>query len=91
MILKNFLLKSMPVLAVLFVLTAGFVMFNDLEASDSEDMNYCSQLWEICAQEAEYASNTCATYGANSSQCQDANADADEVCDNAADYCNDDE
>ena len=65
-------------------------MLNDLEASDSEDMNYCSQLWEICAQEAEYASNVCNTYGSESQQCQQANADADTVCDNAAEYCKDD-
>lgn len=85
--MRTFLLKSAPALAVLFVLIAGFMMLNDLDASESEDMNYCAQLWALCWQESLYASNTCFTYGAESSQCQWANKDARRVCNNAANYC----
>ena len=85
--MRTILLRSAPALAVLFALTVGFLMLNDLGASDSENMNYCSQLWEICAQEADYASNTCLREGTTSTLCQEANKDAKRSCDAAAEYC----
>ena len=89
--MRTVLVKSAPALAVLFVLAVGFTMLNGLnglDASPSENEDYCDELWRICAQEALYASNTCAAYP-GSSRCDEASKDAARVCDDAADYCRD--
>ena len=89
--MRTVLVKSAPALAVLFALAVGFTMlngFNGLDASPSDNENYCDELWEICAQEAQYASNTCEAYP-GSSLCDEASEDANRVCQDAADYCRD--
>ena len=89
--MRTVLVKSAPALAVLLVLAVGFTLlngFSGLDASPSENEDYCDELWQICAQEAQYASNTCAAYP-GSARCREASEDADSVCDAAADYCRD--
>lgn len=85
--MRSFVVKSALALVVLFALTASFIITTKLDASPSEDMDYCSQLWEICSQESEYASKTCAKYGKDSSECQWANYDAAVACQNAYSHC----
>lgn len=78
--MKKFWMNSLPILAVLFVLTVGFTMFNDLGASPSDHNDPCPDLWEICFQESNYASATCERYGSDSNWCKDAKKDADKAC-----------
>lgn len=73
-------MNSLPILGVLFALIAGFTVFNDLDASPSHHNDPCPDLWEICAQEANYASETCEKYGSDSNWCNDAMKDADKTC-----------
>ena len=53
--MKKFWMNSLPLLVVLFVLTIGFTMFNNLDASPSDTNDPCADLEEICRQEANYA------------------------------------
>ncbi|RKU12958.1 hypothetical protein C6503_16580 [Candidatus Poribacteria bacterium] len=81
--MKKFWMNSLPLLAVLFVLTIGFTMFNNLEASPSDTNDPCPDLREICRQEANYAVVTCKKYGNDSNWCKDARRDANKACYNA--------
>ena len=78
--MKKFWMNSLPILAVLFVLAVGFTMFNNLDASPSDDNDLCADLWAICSQESNYASVTCDTYGSDSNWCKDAKKDAKKAC-----------
>ncbi len=78
--MKKFWMNSLPILGVLFVLTVGFTVFNDLGASPSDHNDPCPDLWEICAQEVNYASETCGKYGSDSNWCKDARWDANAAC-----------
>lgn len=84
--MKKFWINSLPLLAVLFVLTIGFTMFNNLDASPSDTNDPCPDLWEICRQEVNYAAVTCEKYGSDSNWCEDARKDATKAC-NAAVAC----
>ena len=77
--MKRFWMNSLPLLAVLFVLTIGFTMFNNLDASPSDTNDDCADLWEICRQEASYAIDTCKKYGSDSNWCKDARKDANKT------------
>ena len=85
--MKKFWMNSLPLLAVLFVLTIGFTMFNNLDASPSDRNDPCADLLEICFQEANYASVTCEKYGSDSNWCKDARNDADKACIAAMNEC----
>ena len=78
--MKKFWINSLPILGVLFVLTVGFAVFNDLDASPSDTNDPCPDLWTICWQEANYATVTCEKYGGESNWCKDARKDADKAC-----------
>lgn len=77
--MKKFWMNSLPLLAVLFVLTMGFTMFNNLDASPSDTNDLCADLWEIYRQEADYAIATCEKYGNDSNWCRDARKDANKT------------
>ena len=85
--MKKFWMNSLPLLAVLFVLTIGFTMFNNLDASPSDRNDPCVDLEEICRQEANYAIVTCEKYGSDSNWCKDAKKDATKACEAAMDAC----
>ena len=85
--MKKFWMNSLPLLAVLFVLTIGFTMFNNLDASPSDTNDPCADLWEICRQEANYATATCKKYGSDSNWCKDARKDANKACNAALNGC----
>ena len=85
--MKKFWMNSLPLLAVLFVLTIGFTMFNNLDASPSDTNDLCADLWEICRQEANYVAVTCKKYGSDSNWCKDAKKDAIKACNAAMDAC----
>ncbi len=85
--MKKFWMNSLPLLAVLFVLTIGFTMFNNLDASPSDRNNLCADLAEICRQEANYATATCEKYGSDSNWCKDAWKDANKACNAAMNEC----
>ena len=85
--MKKFWINSLPLLAVLFVLTIGFTMFNDLNASPSDTNDPCPDLVEICFQEANYATVTCRKYGNDSNWCKDARKDANKACNAAMNNC----
>ena len=77
--MKKFWMNSLPLLAVLFVLTIGFTMFNNSDASPSDTNDPCADLWEIYRQEANYVSVTCKKYGNGSNWCKDARKDANKA------------
>lgn len=85
--MKKFWMNSLPLLVVLFVLTIGFTMFNNLDASPSDTNDPCADLSEICRQEANYMSVTCEKYGSDSNWCKDAVKDATKACEAAMDAC----
>ena len=85
--MKRFWMNSLPLLAVLFVLTIGFTMFNNLDASPSDTNDPCVDLEEICLQEANYAKATCKKYGSDSNWCKDAIKDATKACRAVMDAC----
>lgn len=85
--MKKFWMNSLPILVVLFVLTIGFTMFNNLEASPSDTNDPCADLLEICRQETNYAIVTCKKYGSDSNWCKDAWKDAIKACNAAMNAC----
>ena len=85
--MKKFWMNSLPLLAVLFVITIGFTMFNNLDASPSDTNDPCPDLSEICRQEVNYVIVVCKKYGGDSNWCKDARKDADKACNAAMDAC----
>lgn len=82
--MKKVLLSLLPIFVIMLVMVIGFTILHDIGASPSDTNNECADLWEICSQEANYASVTCNKYGSDSNWCQWAEEDAAAACDAAA-------
>ena len=66
--MRTLLMKSLPALALLLVLTFGFTMI----AMGST----CSYLYAVAVEATEYAQRACDTYGSGSNECNWAQSDA---------------